>query len=163
MSDRISEHVSLKEGIKSHTATRLNIDNIPRELDLINMKTIAEQVFEPLRKWVGGPIAINSFYRSPKLNSAIGGSTTSQHCIGCALDIDDNYGYKTNAEMYDYIKNNLDYDQIIWEFGTHYANVSDPAAAIRGSSESGYLADTEGDHEFVSVDRSFSIRSLHCH
>jgi hypothetical protein len=82
------------------------------------MKTIAEQVFEPLRKWVGGPIAINSFYRSPQLNSAIGGSTTSQHCIGCALDLDDNYGYKTNAEMYEYIKNNLDFDQIIWEFGT---------------------------------------------
>ncbi len=118
MSDRISEHISLKEGIKSHTATRLNIDNIPRELDLINMKTIAEQVFEPLRKWVGGPIAINSFYRSPQLNSAIGGSTTSQHCIGCALDLDDNYGHKTNAEMYEYIKNNLDFDQIIWEFGT---------------------------------------------
>ena len=74
MSDRISEHVSLNEGIKSHTATRLNIDNVPRDLDLINMKTIAEEVFEPLRKWVGGPIAINSFYRSPKLNSAIGGS-----------------------------------------------------------------------------------------
>jgi len=82
------------------------------------MKTIAEKVFEPLREWVGGPIAINSFYRSPKLNSAIGGSTSSQHCIGCALDLDDNYGYKTNAEMFDYIKNNLDYDQIIWEFGT---------------------------------------------
>ena len=117
MSDRISEHISLKEGIKSHTATRLSIDNTPREIDLINMKTIAEKVFEPLRKFVGGPIAINSFYRSPKLNSAIGGSTTSQHCIGCALDLDDNYGYKTNAEMYEYIKNNLDYDQMIWEFG----------------------------------------------
>jgi len=104
MSDRISEHISLKEAIKSHTATRLNIDNTPRELDLVNMKTIAEKVFEPLRKWVGGPIAINSFYRSPKLNSAIGGSTTSQHCIGCALDLDDNYGYKTNAEMYEYIR-----------------------------------------------------------
>ena len=117
MSDRISEHISLKEGIKSHTATRLNIDNIPRELDLVNMKTIAEQVFEPLRKFVGGPIAINSFYRSPKLNSAIGGSTTSQHCIGCALDLDDNYGHKTNAEMYYYIQQNLDFDQIIWEFG----------------------------------------------
>ena len=117
MSDRISEHISLKEGIKSHTATRLNIDNIPRDLDLINMKTIAQKVFEPLRKFVGGPIAINSFYRSPKLNSAIGGSTSSQHCIGCALDLDDNYGHKTNKEMYDYIKNNLDFDQIIWEFG----------------------------------------------
>jgi len=117
MSDRISEHVSLKEGVKSHTATRLNINNVPRDLDLINMKTIAEKVFEPLRKFVGGPIAINSFYRSPKLNSAIGGSTTSQHCIGCAIDIDDTYGYKTNAEMFEYIKCNLDYDQMIWEFG----------------------------------------------
>ena len=118
MSDRISEHISLKEGVKSHTATRLNIDNTPRNLDLINMKTIAEKVFEPLRSWVGGPIAINSFYRSPKLNSAIGGSTKSQHCIGCALDLDDNYGYKTNAQMFEYVKNNLDYDQMIWEFGT---------------------------------------------
>jgi len=117
MSDRISEHISLKEGIKSHTATRLNIDNTPSNLDLINMKTIAKKVFEPLRKWVSGPISINSFYRSPKLNSAIGGSTTSQHCTGCAIDIDDNYGYKTNAEMFKYIKNNLDYDQLIWEFG----------------------------------------------
>ena len=117
MSDRISEHVSLKEGIKSHTATRLGINNTPSDLDLINMKTIAEKVFEPLRKWVGGPIAINSFYRSPKLNSAIGGSTSSQHCKGCALDIDDTYGHKTNAEMFEYIKCNLDYDQMIWEFG----------------------------------------------
>jgi len=117
MSDRISEHISLKEGVKSHTATRLSIDNTPRGLDLINMKTIAQKVFEPLRKFVSGPIAINSFYRSPKLNSAIGGSTTSQHCIGCAIDIDDNYGYKNNAEMFNYIKDNLDYDQMIWEFG----------------------------------------------
>ena len=117
MSDRISEHISLKEGIKSHTATRLNINNVPSDLDLINMKTIAEKVFEPLRKFVGGPIAINSFYRSPKLNSAIGGSTSSQHCIGCAIDIDDSYGYKTNEEMYHYIQENLDYDQMIWEFG----------------------------------------------
>ena len=119
MSDRISEHISLKEGIKSHTATRLSIDNTPRDLDLINMKTIADKVFEPLRKFVGGPIAINSFYRSPKLNSAIGGSTSSQQCIGCALDIDDKYGYKTNAEMFEYIKCNLDYDQMIWEFGNN--------------------------------------------
>lgn len=117
MSDRISEHVSLKEGVKSHTATRLNINNVPSDLDLINMKTIAEKVFEPLRDFVGGPISINSFYRSPKLNSAIGGSTSSQHCKGCALDIDDTYGHKTNAEMFEYIKCNLDYDQMIWEFG----------------------------------------------
>ena len=81
MSDRISEHISLKEAIKSNTATRLGIDNIPREQDLINMKTIAEKVFEPLRAFVAGPIAINSFYRSPELNSAIGGSKS------CSLGI----------------------------------------------------------------------------
>jgi zinc D-Ala-D-Ala carboxypeptidase len=122
MSDRISEHVSLKEGIKSRTATRLSIDNTPKSLDLINMKTIAEKVFEPLREFVGGPIAINSFYRSPKLNSAIGGSISSQHCDGCALDVDDTYGHKTNAEMFQYIKENLDYDQMIWEFGDDDSN-----------------------------------------
>jgi len=117
MSDRISEHVSLKEAIKSNTATRLQIKNEPRELDLVRMALIAEEVFEPLREWVGGPIKVNSFYRSPELNSAIGGSKNSQHCIGCALDIDDTFGHKTNAQMFDYIKNNLDFDQMIWEFG----------------------------------------------
>ena len=117
MSDRISEHVSLKEATKSNTATRLEIKNEPRELDLVRMMLIAEKVFEPLRKWVGGPIKVNSFYRSPELNSAIGGSKNSQHCIGCAIDLDDTFGCKTNAQMFDYIKNNLDYDQMIWEFG----------------------------------------------
>ena len=117
MSDRISKHLSLKEATKSNTATRLEIKNEPRELDLVRMIEIAEKVFEPLREWVDGPIKVNSFYRSPELNSAIGGSKNSQHCIGCALDIDDTFGHKTNAQMFDYIKNNLDYDQIIWEFG----------------------------------------------
>mgnify|MGYP003117990396 FL=1 len=117
MSDRISEHLSLKEAIKSNTATRLQIKNEPRELDLVRMALIAEEVFEPLREWVNGPIKVNSFYRSPELNSAIGGSKNSQHCIGCALDIDDTFGHKTNAQMFDYIKNNLDFDQMIWEFG----------------------------------------------
>ena len=117
MSDRISKHLSLKEAIKSNTATRLEIKNEPRELDLVRMIEIAEKVFEPLREWVGGPIKVNSFYRSPELNSAIGGSKNSQHCIGCALDIDDTFAHKTNAQMFEYIKCNLDYDQMIWEFG----------------------------------------------
>jgi len=117
MSDRISKHLSLKEATRSNTATRLEIKNEPRELDLVRMIEIAEKVFEPLREWVSGPIKVNSFYRSPELNSAIGGSKNSQHCIGCALDIDDTFGHKTNAQMFDYIKNNLDYDQMIWEFG----------------------------------------------
>ena len=82
-----------------------------------NMEIIASEVFEPLRSWVGGPIKINSFFRSPELNKAIGGSTKSQHCQGQAIDLDDTYGRATNAEMYEFIKKFLDFDQIIWEFG----------------------------------------------
>ncbi len=116
--EKISKHVSYKEGIKSNTAMRLNIDNSPGEYHLSNMTGVANNIFEPLREWVGGPIKINSFYRSEELNKAIGGSSRSQHCEGRAMDIDDTFGYKTNAEMYEYIKENLNFDQMIWEFGT---------------------------------------------
>lgn len=115
---KISKHISGREAIESYTAKRKGIENIPSEYQLTNMVAIAENVFEPLRKWVGGPIKINSFFRSPELNKAIGGSSKSQHCEGRAIDIDDTYGWKSNAEMYNYIKNNLDFDQLIWEFGT---------------------------------------------
>jgi len=113
----ISEHISYKEGVYSRTATRLDIDNNPDDRQISNMETIADEVFEPLRMWVGGPIKINSFFRSPKLNTAIGGSGKSQHCHGQAIDLDDTYGRATNAEMYEFIKEHLDFDQIIWEFG----------------------------------------------
>ena len=115
--DKISKHVSYKEGIYSTTALRLGLKNDPSDVHLSNMKLIAEKVFEPLRTHVGGPIKINSFYRGPKLNEAIGGSFKSQHCNGQAIDIDDTYGHMSNADMYKYIKENLDFDQMIWEFG----------------------------------------------
>ena len=113
----ISEHISYKEGVYSRTATRLDIDNEPNNEQMDNMCLIAQEVFEPLRMWVGGPIKINSFFRSPKLNKAIGGSTKSQHCHGQAIDIDDTFNRATNAEMYEFIKEHLDFDQMIWEFG----------------------------------------------
>ena len=113
----ISKHISDKEGVYSTTAMRRGLDNTPNQFDLENMKQIAQEVFEPLREWVGGPIRINSFYRGEALNRAIGGSTTSQHCKGQAMDIDDVFGHKTNAEMYEWIKENLNFDQMIWEFG----------------------------------------------
>ena len=113
----ISRHISYKEGVYSTTATRKGIDNTPDDEQLNNMELIAENVFEPLRQYVGGPIKINSFFRCPKLNKAIGGSYTSQHCKGQAIDIDDTFGRMTNAEMYHWIKENLDFDQMIWEFG----------------------------------------------
>ena len=113
----ISKHISNKESVYSRTALRLDIDNTPTQEHKNNMVKLAEEVFEPLRAYVGGPIKINSFYRSPELNKAIGGSSKSQHCNGQAIDIDDTYGRMTNAEMYHFIKENLDFDQIIWEFG----------------------------------------------
>ena len=113
----ISKHVSYREGVYSITATRHGIDNTPNNKQLDNMELVANKVFEPLREWVDGPIKINSFFRSPKLNTAIGGSSKSQHCKGQAMDIDDTFGKATNAEMYNWIKENLDFDQMIWEFG----------------------------------------------
>jgi hypothetical protein len=115
---KISKHISYKEGTYSITATRLGLENKPTDTHLANMELLAEKIFEPLRSWVNGPIKINSFYRSPDLNKAIGGSSKSQHCHGQAIDIDDTYGYMSNADMFMYIKENLDFDQMIWEFGT---------------------------------------------
>ena len=115
--EKISSHISYKEGVYSNTAIRRGIENKPNEEQLSNMKLLAEKIFEPLRIYVNGPIKINSFFRCPKLNKAIGGSSKSQHCKGQAIDLDDTFGMMTNAEMYYFIKSHLDFDQLIWEFG----------------------------------------------
>ena len=116
--EKISKHISWHEGTYSRTGERRDLDNTPNEEQLKCMKEVAENLFEPLREWVGGPIKINSFFRGEPVNTAIGGSRKSQHMKGQAIDIDDTFGHKTNAEMYHYIKDNLDFDQMIWEFGT---------------------------------------------
>ena len=116
--ENISKNITYAEAIHSSTAKRKCIDNTPNPTQVENMKVLAEKVFQPLREWVGGSIKVNSFFRSPELNTAIGGVASSQHCKGQAIDIDDVYGYKTNAEMYAWIKENLNFDQMIWEFGT---------------------------------------------
>jgi hypothetical protein len=110
----ISEHVTLAEAIKSNTATRLGINNQPSQLIIETMKLTAEKVFEPLREQVG-PIRISSFYRSPDLNRAIGGSKSSQHCKGEAIDME---GVKvSNGKLFELACQLPDFDQIIWEFG----------------------------------------------
>ena len=116
---KVSNYVSLKEVTRSNTATRKGIDNTPNEQQLKNITLLAEKVFDPLREWVGGAIKINSAFRSDKLNEAIGGSSSSQHCayLGAAFDIDDTFKNATNAEMFNYIKENLSFHQLIWEFG----------------------------------------------
>lgn len=114
---KISSHITLKEAVKSNTALRRGIDNTPGEYEISNMVGLAINIFEPLREYVCGPIKVTSMFRSKDLNTAIGGSLSSQHCQGRAMDLDDTFGHKTNAQMFNYIKNNLSFDQLIWEFG----------------------------------------------
>ena len=113
---KISENISYKEATRSQTAQRLGISNKPKKEHIENMELIADKIFQPLREWVDHPIRINSFFRSEELNSKIGGSLSSAHKDGLAMDLD-SLGGKTNLEMFHYIKDNLEFDQLIWEFG----------------------------------------------
>lgn len=117
---QLSEHLSLAEVTRSDSAKRRGISNMPTPAHIENFKLLAENVFEPIRKHFGKPIHISSGYRSDALNKAIGGSKTSQHCTGEAIDIDmDGSAHGiTNKMVFDYIKDNLNFDQLIWEFGT---------------------------------------------
>ena len=113
---RISKHISYKESVNSNYAKQYGIDNKPKAEHIKNMELIAEKLFEPLREWVEAPIKINSMFRSEDLNRGIKGAPRSQHLTGNAIDLT-SMGGKSNLEMFYYIKDNLDFDQLIWEFG----------------------------------------------
>ena len=116
---KLTKHLSLSEVIKSGTAKRLGIDNNPTPEHMQNILLIAEKVFEPVREHFGKPLYVSSGYRSEALNDAIKGSSRSQHCKGEALDLDAQvYGGFTNKELFEYIRENVVFDQMIWEFGT---------------------------------------------
>jgi len=116
---KISEHLDLSELIRSESAKRNGISNMPTEEHIANFKVLAEKVFEPIRNNFRCPINISSGYRSAELNKRIGGASSSQHCKGQAIDIDMDGSPNgvTNKMVYDYIKDNLQFDQLIWEFG----------------------------------------------
>jgi len=120
----ISDHISYKEATKSMTAIRYGIENKPNEKQLRNMILWAKYIFEPLREAMGGhPIAIPSFFRIYQVNGLIGGADGSQHLAikGAAGDIDlDNHPNFENCHAFDYTKNHLPFDQLIWEFGDKY-------------------------------------------
>lgn len=117
---QISKHLSLAEVSRSETAKRRGINNTPSGEHLENFKKLAENIFEPIREHFKVPIHISSGYRSKELNKAVGGSSTSQHCSGEAIDIDMDGSASgvTNAQIFNFIKDNLNFDQMIWEFGT---------------------------------------------
>lgn len=116
---QLSKNLSLNEVVKSNTALRRGIDNTPTEEHLKNLKYVAEKVFQPIREHFGVPIYISSGYRSQELNEAIGGSPRSFHSHGLALDLDQDGRNKgvSNADVFYYIKENLQFTELIWEFG----------------------------------------------
>ena len=116
---KLSEHLSLSEVTRSESAKRNQISNMPTGEHIANFMLLAEKIFEPIREHFGVPIHISSGYRSKELNAKIGGSATSQHCKGQAIDIDMDGSTNgvTNADVFEYIKDNLPFDQLIWEFG----------------------------------------------
>ena len=117
---KLSAHLDLSEVTRSESAKRNGISNMPTEQHIANFKLLAEKVFEPIRVHFGVPIHISSAYRSIELNSLVKGSLTSQHCTGEAIDVDmdGTPNGVTNKMVFDYIKDNLQFDQLIWEFGT---------------------------------------------
>ena len=117
---QLSKNLTLAEVTRSETAKRKGISNMPTPEHIENFKKLAENIFQPIREHFGVPIHISSGYRSKALNTAIGGSLSSQHCQGEAIDIDMDGSSNgiTNKMVFDFIKDNLIFDQMIWEFGT---------------------------------------------
>ena len=113
----ISKYITFEEATTSQTATRLGIDNAPNNEQLLAMQIIGIRVFDVVREHFKTPIRVSSFFRNEATNRAVKGSKTSQHVKGQAIDMQGT-GKLTNKMIFDYIKDNLDFDQLIWEFGT---------------------------------------------
>lgn len=118
MEQTISKYLTLKEATYSQTAIAKKIDNRPNEDQLEAMRFVATKIFDPVREFVGAPLYASSFFRSAALNKLIGGSSkTSQHMKGEAIDIDcDMFGNSTNLEVFEFIRKNLSFDQLILEY-----------------------------------------------
>jgi zinc D-Ala-D-Ala carboxypeptidase len=121
---KLSEHLELSEVTRSESAKRNGISNMPTPEHIENFKILATKVFEPIREHFGVPIRISSGYRSKELNKCVGGSTTSQHSSGEAIDIDQDATTITNKQVFEYIRDNLTFDQLINEFNYAWVHVS---------------------------------------
>jgi len=140
---RLSENFTMAEFTKSQTAERRGIDNTPEGEHLEAAKALFENVVQPVRDHFG-PTVINSGYRSPELNEAVGGSSRSQHCKGQAADIE--VPGVANAELAEWIRDNLEFDQLILEFYT-------PGIPDSGWVHVSYLADGDNRGECLTAAR----------
>lgn len=115
--EMLSKYASMREGVRSNTADRCSINNKPNKAEIERMKFVAKEVFDKVREFCEGPLTCTSFFRSKALNTKIKGSKTSNHMLGAAIDLQLIGGTKTYAEVFHFIKDNLDYSELIWEFG----------------------------------------------
>jgi putative chitinase len=113
---KLTEHFSLAEMIVSPTAKRLGLSNTPTPEHIENMRYCCEKILEPVRAHFGKPVQINSSYRAPLVNKAVGGSKTSQHVNGQAIDFE--VPGVDNKKVADWVADNLEFDQVILEFYT---------------------------------------------
>ncbi|NDC30848.1 MAG: DUF882 domain-containing protein [Bacteroidetes bacterium] len=111
---KLTQHFSLEEMTKSQTGSRKNIDNTAPPEVVENLKALCENVLEKIRIHFGRPLSINSGYRGPALNKAIGGAKNSQHMTGQAADIE--IAGMDNKILFCWIKDNMEFDQLILEF-----------------------------------------------
>lgn len=119
----MSKYFTIEELCHSDTANARGIDNIPTEEVKENLEALIENVLDPVREWYGKPIYVNSGYRCPELNKAVGGVNNSQHVNGQAADIDV-FDEKENKKIFDYIVNYLNFDQCLWENNGAWIHVS---------------------------------------
>ena len=128
MNTPVTMHFTIEEMYASDTARRLGIDNKPTTQKMINLVYLCAFVLEPLRVAMGKPIRISSGYRCEKLNKAVGGVYNSQHLKGQAADIDIQGDMEFGRKIFEYIKNHLPFDQLIWEHnpktGSYWVHVS---------------------------------------
>lgn len=114
---QLSRNLSLAEMITSDSAKRKGISNHPNPQQTENLQLLANKVFQPIRDHFNIPIHISSGFRSIELNKSIGGAGSSQHCTGEAMDIDMDGSSIKNRDVFNWVKDNLKFDQLIWEFG----------------------------------------------
>ena len=113
----LSANLTYAEAIASQKATRSNIKNEPTPEILARMVLVANNIFQPIRDHFKKPIRVSSFFRNAQVNKLVGGSVNSQHMAGEAIDLQGTNGL-TNAQIFEYVRQNLNFDQLIWEFGT---------------------------------------------
>ena len=113
---KLTENFTLSEMIKSETALRHNLDNTPGDAEIANLKRLAEKILQPVREHYKTGVKVNSGFRHPNVNAAVGGSKTSDHCQGQAADIE--IPGVANADLAQWIVSNLEFTQVILEFYT---------------------------------------------